>query len=70
MIAFSLTRPTRAEAVTALLAIFNYPAWLDMLVSRAEMAYSDAGGVATVQVALWGYDSAIERALREAGVGI
>ena len=70
MIAFSLTCPTRAEVITDLLAIFNRPAWLNLLVSRAEMAYSDAGGMATVQVALWGYDSAIRRELREAGVEV
>jgi len=68
MIAFTLTRPTRAEAVSELWAIFARSAWLNLLVSRIEMSFSDAGGVITAQVALWGYDAKIEQELHEAGV--
>lgn len=68
MIAFTLTRPTRAEAVSELLGIFARSAWLNLLVSRMEMAFSDAGGVITVQVALWGDEAKIERELQGAGI--
>jgi len=68
MIAFTLTRPTRAEVVAALQEVFANSAWLNLLVSRMEMEFGDAGGVITAQVALWGHDAKIEQELHEAGV--
>lgn len=68
MITFALTRPTRAEAVSELLGIFARSAWLNLLVSRMEMAFSDAGGVITARVTLWGDEARIRRELQEAGI--
>lgn len=66
MIAFTLTRPTRAEVVSELQGIFARSAWLNLLVSRMEMAFSDAGGIITAQVKLWGDEAKIEQELQEA----
>ncbi len=70
MIAFILTRPTRAEVVSELQGVFARSAWLSLLVSRMEIAFSDAGGIITAQVALWGDEARIGQELREAGLVI
>lgn len=68
MVIITLSRPTRVEVISVLQEVFSRSAWLDILVTRIEMAFTDAGGEVTVNVALWGCDEEVERELK--GVGI
>lgn len=65
MITFALTRSTRVEVVSELQIIFGRQAWQDILITRMEMAFTDAGGNVTDNIALWGHEDKITQELNE-----
>jgi len=70
MITFSITRANHHAIIADLLAAFEKSVWLNILVSRMEMTFENAGAMVTAEVALWGCEDAIRCQLEAVGIEI